>query len=226
MKKLKNCGEISFVLGVVFLALGTALMSRAGFGMSMVVAPAYVLSAWIGVIPPGTMCYICQGFLIVVTSVMMRRFRVTYLFSFLSAVLFGLFVDLFGKPLAAFPADGLGARILLEALGIPINALGVAYLFHTYFPPQAPELFVRELSRRAGRQVYRVKYAYDLCSCALSILLSLLLLGRWDWGILGVGTLIVTLVNSPLIALWGRLLDRIAEYGPALPRLGAIFEKD
>ena len=35
--------EIAYVLGIIILALGTALMERADFGLSMVVAPAYLL---------------------------------------------------------------------------------------------------------------------------------------------------------------------------------------
>ena len=35
--------EAAYVLGMIILALGTALMERADFGMSMVVAPAYLL---------------------------------------------------------------------------------------------------------------------------------------------------------------------------------------
>ena len=35
--------ELAYVLGILALALGTALMERADFGVSMVVAPAYLL---------------------------------------------------------------------------------------------------------------------------------------------------------------------------------------
>ena len=35
--------EVSYVAGIIALALGTALMERADFGMSMVVAPAYLI---------------------------------------------------------------------------------------------------------------------------------------------------------------------------------------
>ena len=44
MKNKRICSaELAYVLGIVILAFGTALMERAGFGMSMVVAPAYLL---------------------------------------------------------------------------------------------------------------------------------------------------------------------------------------
>ena len=35
--------EMAYVIGVITLAFGTALMERADFGMSMVVAPAYLI---------------------------------------------------------------------------------------------------------------------------------------------------------------------------------------
>ena len=35
--------EYAYIFGILFLALGTALMEKADFGMSMVVAPAYIL---------------------------------------------------------------------------------------------------------------------------------------------------------------------------------------
>ena len=35
--------EMAYIIGIVTLAFGTALMERADFGMSMVVAPAYLI---------------------------------------------------------------------------------------------------------------------------------------------------------------------------------------
>lgn len=43
MKKKTICTEFCYLAGVIILALGTALMEKAGFGMSMVVAPAYLI---------------------------------------------------------------------------------------------------------------------------------------------------------------------------------------
>lgn len=222
--KLKKCGEVSFLLGVLVLGLATTLMSKAGFGLSMVVAPAYVLAEKAGFVSAGTMCYICQGFLVVVTMVMMGRFKISYLFSFISAVLFGLAVDFFTKVCFAWiVSPGMWQRVLLFCIGIPVNSLAISLLFHTYFPPQAPELFVKEFSAKFGKEVYKIKYIYDLCSCALSIVMSLLFFRRLMF--IGVGTVICSLVNAPLIGLFGRGLDKIADYDPALPGIAGLFEK-
>ena len=43
MKKRIFYTELAYFLGLLILAVGTAFMERANFGVSMVVAPAYLL---------------------------------------------------------------------------------------------------------------------------------------------------------------------------------------
>ena len=221
-KKFTRCAELSFAIGIVLLGLGTSLMSKAGFGMSMVVAPAYVLSdLWPGV-STGTMCYVYQGILVLITCLLRRRFRLSYLFSFLSAVLFGWMVDFFSNfCFAGIVNPGLGARILLFCVGLPINSVSIAFLLHTYFPPQAPELFVKELAGLIQKDIYKVKYAYDLFSLLLSVGLSLLFFREFRY--IGVGTFICAFLNGPIIGLTGRFLDKIADFSPFFPKLGKFF---
>lgn len=52
-----------------------------------------------------------------------------------------------------------------------------------------------------------VKQVYDIVSLVLSVLLAFFV-NRSMAGI-GIGTIILTVVNAPLIALWGKLLDRL-----------------
>lgn len=81
MKK-KIYAELAYVLGLVILAFGTALMERADFGMSMVVAPAYILHLKLRDVLPffsfGMAEYCLQAVLIVVLCLVLRRFRLGY----------------------------------------------------------------------------------------------------------------------------------------------------
>ena len=43
MKKLTLYSEILYVLSIVLLALAVAILTAADFGVSMIVAPAYIL---------------------------------------------------------------------------------------------------------------------------------------------------------------------------------------
>ena len=89
--------ELAYALGLVILDLGTALMERANFGMSMVVAPAYLLHLKISQFWPvfsfGMAEYVFQAFLLILLSLVMGRFKKGYLFSFVTAVLYGLILD-------------------------------------------------------------------------------------------------------------------------------------
>ena len=220
--KRAKWGEAAFLAGTAFLSFGTALQQAAGFGMSMVVAPAYVLADWVGFIPAGTMCYLFQGFLILLTSLLLRRFKLSYLFSFFSAVVFGLLVDAFTALLTRWIIEpGLALRLVCFVPGVLANSLGIALLLNSYLPPQAPELLVKELSAHYGWNKYRAKYAYDGASLALSAALSLLLLGQLRF--IGVGTFIITAVNGPLISLYGRFLEKRLDFSALLPGLQRLF---
>ena len=91
MKKIAFSSELAYVFGILTLAMGCALMGKADFGFSMVVAPAYILSVALGEISDfftfGTTEYIFQGVLFVLMALAIRRFKISYLFSFVTAVI-------------------------------------------------------------------------------------------------------------------------------------------
>ena len=114
MKKKVFYTEMAYVLGIVILALGTALMEKANFGMSMVVAPAYLLHVKISQTLPffsfGMAEYTLQAVIIVLLALVMRRFKLSYLFSFCTAVIYGDTVYMSGMigvdPATQKPVEG------------------------------------------------------------------------------------------------------------------------
>ena len=64
--------EIAYVLGIILCPLGVCLSAKSGFGVSMVVAPAYVLYLRISETIPwftfGKSEYIFQGLLLIVLA--------------------------------------------------------------------------------------------------------------------------------------------------------------
>ena len=97
-KKGVLSSEAAYVLGIIVLALGTAFMERADFGMSMVVAPAYLfylkLSQFIPWFTFGMAEYCFQAVLLIIIALVMRRFKSMYLFSFVTAFIYGIILDL------------------------------------------------------------------------------------------------------------------------------------
>ena len=204
--------EAAYALGLVALALGTALMERADFGLSTVVAPAYLIHlkvseklSWFSF---GMAEYCLQALLLLVLAAVLRGFRRKYLFSFFTAFLYGTVLDGMLKAVSLVPGDGLPQRAAFYCLGLVICAAGVSLLFHTYLPPEAYELFVKELSARFGWDIHRTKTVYDCCSCAVAVAMSFLFLGFGRFEGVKLGTVLCALVNGWTIGRCSRWLER------------------
>ena len=168
MEKKKFYTELAYVLGLAALALGTAFMEGADFGVSMVVAPAYLVYLKLSQVLPfftfGMAEYILQAVLLAVLMVVLRRFRFSYLFSFITAVFYGLLLDGAMTAVARIPHGNLVPRLALYGSGLLLCAAGVSLLFHTYIAPEVYELFVKEVSARYGVDINDFKTGYECVS--------------------------------------------------------------
>lgn len=206
--------EVSYILGQIFLAFGAALITTAGFGVSMVVAPAYLISEKVSFLTFGMAEYSFQAILLVVFCIIVRQFRAKYLLSFVTAFVYGCLLDTFLALCALGAPYGVAVRVVLFVLGEASTVVGVVFFFKSYIPPEVYELFVQELSRKFGFEMGRVKWVYDISSLAVSVLMSLAFFGAIRG--IGIGTLICAAVNGGLISLFSKFLDSHFEIRPAL----------
>jgi len=186
--------EIAYLIGLVATALGVALMERADLGVSMVVAPAYVLYRKISLVLPfftfGMAEYLLQAVLLVATALAVKKLRPYFLFSFVTAVVYGLLLDGWMLLTAQLPADAFGLRILWYVLGILLGAASIACFFKTYIAPEAYELLVKELAEKLQKPTHRVKTVYDCVSCAVAVLMSFAFFGFGRFEGVKLGTVI------------------------------------
>lgn len=226
-KRFVLYSEAAYILGLVILALGTALMEKANFGMSMVVAPAYLLHLKLSQHLPffsfGMAEYVLQGVILVLLAIGMRRFKRAYLFSFVTAVLYGFALDAMLALAAPLSADGYALRTLWYVLGMVVCSLGVALLFHTYIAPEVYELFVKEMAEKTGKPISVVKTAYDCVSCAIAVVMSFALFGFGRFEGVKLGTILCALVNGFIIGAISAWLDRTFETRDAL-KLRRLFQ--
>ena len=217
--------EWAYAVGMMAVALATAFTEKADLGLSMVVAPAYLLHLILSPILPfvtfGTATYMFQGLLLIVMCLVIGRFRFSYLFSFVTAVLYGYLLDLMMIPVSFIPTDSVWVRIALYVVGIVLCSFGVSMMFHTYIKPEVYELFVKEVSARFSLDINRVKIVYDISSCALAAAVSLIAFGAL-YGV-GIGTVICAFVNGIMIAAFSRLFDKNFDFKPRFSRLERIM---
>ena len=204
--------EISYVLGLIIMAFGAAFTELAGFGMSMVVAPTYIIYLKVSEILPwfsfGVAEYCVQGLLILITVLVMRRFKLSYLFSFITAILYGTALDGAMYLLTFVPSDGIALRILWFTLGSLFCSIAVSLFFHTYISPESYELIVKEFAKKFSVNINKVKTAYDCTSTLIAIMLSFSFFGFGVFEGVGIGTVICALVNGFLIGKISAALEK------------------
>ena len=135
-KRVFYC-ELAYVLGMLILAFGNAFMEKADLGMSMVVAPAYILHLVVSKYLPfftfGMAGYVFQAFLLLGLSLLMKKVKRSYFLSFVTAFLYGLLLDVVMSVVALFSLEGFVWRCVFFALGLLLSSIGVALLLHNYF---------------------------------------------------------------------------------------------
>ena len=217
--------EPAWIVGIMLMSLGTALAEKADFGLSMVVAPAYLLhlkvSESLSLFTFGAAEYMFQATLLMVMALLLRRFKISYLFSFAAALLYGVFLDIFIAVLANVSAHGMVVRAAFFLSSLLITSFSIAMLFNTYLSPEVYELFVKELSTRFGIRLSRFKTVYDCTSLLAAIIMSLAFFGRFRG--IGPGTLVCALSTGWLIGRFSAAIERLCIFSDALP-LRKYFE--
>ena len=225
MKKSVFYTEIAYILALSLLAIGTALTAYGGFGISMVVAPAYILHLKISQALPfftfGVAGYTLQAAVLVIMMLCLRKIKPVYFLSFVVAVCYGFVLD-GAMLLVGLLPENLLLQVILYAAGAVTCCGGLGLLFTTYLPPEAYELFVKELSAKRKKPIPTIKTIYDCCSLFLAIVLSLLFFGTIRG--IGIGTVICAFVYGFLIRLFQKIYGRWFRFTDRFP-LRKYFEE-
>ena len=240
MKMIQKASELLWLMGIIFVALGVAICSKADLGVSMIAAPAFVVHGEIvqlwNNISVGVVEYAIQGILLLILCAVIRKFHWRFLLAFGVAVLYGYTLNFFLWILGGVLPETTLQRWLLLLLGDILTAFGVACFFRTYMPLQVFELFVAEIADCFHIPIAKVKCVFDYSLLAISIFLAFFLFSdgkTFPWASIvhtsfhniGLGTLVTTVINSPLIAMMGKLIDKLFDPSPRYPGLKEFLNK-
>lgn len=228
MKPLRIPSELAYLAALTVLALSVTMTAAADFGVSMIVAPAYIVSLKWPVFTFGQAEYLVQGLLFVVFCIWMRRIRPLYVVSFATGLLYGAILDLW-RLIPAFSPAAVGTasmpmRLFLLLAGMVMTSFSVALLFRVYLYPQVYDFFVKGITARYGLDRTRFKQGFDAACLLVSVALSFLLFGKLNG--VGFGTLLMTVCNGFLIGGFDRLIGKTLEVRPLFSRVAACFDKD
>ncbi len=240
MRKLTKANELLWLLGTVFVALGVSICSKADLGVSMIAAPAFIIYEFLAPLwhgfSVGMIEYLIQGLLLIILSIIIKKFNWRYLLAFLVAIIYGYVLNFFLWVLKDFNISTPLHSWVFLIIGDFITALGVACFFRTTWPLQVYELFVAKVAKTFKITIHKSKWIFDYSLLTISIILSFTLFGdatTFDWSTIckasfhsiGLGTLVTTIINSPIISLMGKLLDKIFENKPLFKNLNDFLQE-
>ena len=93
MKRIRVPAEVVYVLAILLLSFSVAMAASTDFGISMIAAPAFILSEKLP-LTFGQCEYVVQGLLFVVFCILMKKVRLVYFSSFLTGIVYGAVLDL------------------------------------------------------------------------------------------------------------------------------------
>lgn len=227
-RKIAINSEATYFVGILLLSLSVAMLASADFGISMIVAPAYLLSLKIDFLTFGQAEYVIQAILFIALCIVIRKFKPVFLTSFLACLLYGFVLDLWQMisffDIAKTPPESLAfwVRITLFLGGFFLNGFSVALFFKTYLYPQVYDFLVKCIVARFRFKTLSVKTCENFFMLALALLFSFCFFGKLVG--IGWGTLAMTVLSGTIIELFSKLLDRFFEFEPALSRLASFFD--
>ena len=229
MKKIKIYSEVVYIIAQLGLTFAVAVLAAADFGVSVVAAPAYIISARFDCFTFGEWSYIVQGALFVAFCVAVKRIRPIYLVSFLTCVIYGYALDMWRaiipllNPEVTIPGSmDTWVRVVMFIVGELLTAFTVMLFLRSYIYPQVCDLFVKGVAQKYKVNQVKFKRIYDAICLVVSVALSLVLLGSFVG--VGWGTVVIALATGPLIGVFGKWYDKHVETVPLFPKLEKLFE--
>ena len=133
---------------------------------------------------------------------------VAYLFSFVTAVIYGFVLDGFMVLGAILPTGYLWLRLIYYVVGMLLCSAGVSAMFHTYISPEVYELFVKEVSGYFHVNINTFKTGYDCVSCLIGVVMSFLIFGLWHFVGVNWGTILCALLNGVIIGRFSAFYEK------------------
>ncbi|MCQ2387031.1 MAG: DUF6198 family protein [Clostridia bacterium] len=215
MKKIKLKSELVYILANVLMAFSVALLSAVDFGLSMIVSPAFILSQVTG-LTFGVSEYIVQAILFIILCLIMRTFKPTFFFAFITCLFYGAILDCI--QLIPFLQAGalvhlhMFTKIVLFIAGIVITSFAVSLHFKAYIFPQVYDFFVSGVTVRYALSVGKFKWIFDITFLIISLIMSFCFFGFGNFVGIGWGTLVMALFNGFIIGFFSKMLDKFFEF--------------
>lgn len=225
--------HILLLISLYVMTLGVAVCVRSQLGSSVISTIPYVMAsaggsagsptvAWIPAWTIGTYTILMNAIFVVAQILILRRdFEWVQLFQLVIGFFFGMLIDLNMYLTEWLLSDTLWINSLVQIAGCTILGIGIAMEVKCGSVTMPGEGITIAIHKVTGLEFPKAKIRVDTTLVILAVILCFLLLGSWQWQIVGAGTLfamvyvgmVVRTVNGHLA--W---FDHLLAYKPGFRR--------
>ena len=184
-------GEFLTIAAMVFNSFAVTLLIKADFGISAISSVPYVFSVAFPVLTNGIWNALIQCLWLILTMIAIKKFKPGYIFSFVLAFLFGFLLDFWADLMAPW-SMALSMRLVYFLIGFCVLSVGISCFILCGTPILPFDTVVRAFTMEKGLGLKKARTGFDLINLTLSLLVSLLFIGRLAG--VGIGTLVSALL--------------------------------
>ena len=184
------------LISLYVMTLGVAVCVRSQLGSSVISTIPYVMASageFIEKVPKwtiGTYTILINAILVVAQILILRRnFEFVQLFQLVIGCFFGMLIDLNMYLTQWLLSDTLWINALVQIAGCTILGIGIAMEVKCGSVTMPGEGITIAIHKVTGLEFPKTKIRVDTSLVILAVILCFLLLGSWQWQIVGVGTL-------------------------------------
>ncbi len=206
MGKITKRRAIQYIIGLCLMALGVVLTKRSDLGLSpFSTAPAALSN--ITAISLGTTTIIIHIFCIAVITIIEKKLTLRSVITFCIAWPFGWLVDLMMMLIGPMAELGFAIRLLINCVGLVINATGVTLIVGADLCLPAPDAMLRFLARHFDKSYPLVKNIGDISWMVFAAALEFIFTRSVKS--VGIGTLLSAIFVGRLIKLFNKLFPQV-----------------
>ncbi|MDO4497538.1 MAG: DUF6198 family protein [Bacteroidales bacterium] len=220
--------HILLLISLYVMTLGVAVCVRSQLGSSVISTIPYVMAsagtdfAWIPAWTIGGYTIMMNAIFVVAQILILRKnFEWVQLFQLVIGFFFGMLIDLNMMLTEWMVSSNLLVNALVQIAGCSILGFGIAMEVKCGSVTMPGEGITIAIHKVTGWPFPKAKIRVDITLVALAVLFSYLLLGTWQWQIVGIGTLFAMVYVGMVVRFMNKHLmwfDRLLAYRPGLRR--------
>lgn len=220
--------HLLLIISLYVMTLGVAICVRSNMGCSVISTIPYVMEIAgqsITYIPALTIGQytIAMNVIFVIAQIFILRkdFEWMQLFQLIIGFFFGMLIDLNMIITSWIDVHELWSEAIAQIAGCTVLGIGIALEVKCGSVTMPGEGITIAIHKVTGLDFPKAKIRVDVTLVVMAVILSFMLLGSWQWNIVGVGTLFAMFYVGLVVKTISKHLawfDRILAYRPGFHR--------